>query len=117
AFSRRQVLQPRVLDPAEAIADVVPLLRRLLGEGIEITLAAASDLGRIRVDPGQLGQVIVNLGVNARDAMPRGGALVIETTNVELDEAYAAFHADAPAGRHVLIAVSDTGHGMDAATQ
>jgi two-component system, cell cycle sensor histidine kinase and response regulator CckA len=117
AFSRRQVLQPRVLDPNEAIAEIVPLLRRLLGEGIEITSAAAPDLGRIRVDPGQLGQVIVNLGVNARDAMPRGGALVIEATNVELDEAYAAIHLDATAGRHVLIAVSDTGHGMDAATQ
>ena len=117
AFSRRQVLQPRVLDPAEVIDGLVPLLRRLLGEGIELTALADPHPGLILVDPGQLGQVIVNLVVNARDAMPRGGRLTIETMNVALDAAYAATHLDGTAGNHVLIAVSDTGHGMDAQTQ
>ncbi|HET7703505.1 MAG TPA: ATP-binding protein [Candidatus Limnocylindrales bacterium] len=117
AFSRKQVLEPRVIDPGAAVEGIVPLLRRLLGEGIQLTARSDADLGRITVDPGQLGQVIVNLAVNARDAMPRGGNLVIETTNVELDAAYAANHPDASAGRHVVIAVSDNGHGMDAATR
>ena len=117
AFSRRQVLKPVVLDPAGVVDDVLPMLRRLLGEGIEVVAVAAPDLGRITVDRGQLGQVIVNLAVNARDAMPRGGRLTIESMNVELDAAYASAHADASAGPHVLIAVSDTGHGMDEATQ
>ena len=117
AFSRRQVLQPRVVEPDAALAEIVPLLRRLLGEGIELVLTSAPRLGRILVDPGQLGQVIVNLGVNARDAMPRGGRLAIEASNVELDQAYAASHAGASTGPHVLIAVTDTGHGMDPATQ
>jgi signal transduction histidine kinase/ActR/RegA family two-component response regulator len=117
AFSRRQVLQPRVVEPGDVIEEIVPLLRRLLGEGIDIVARPTPGLGRIRVDPGQLGQVIVNLGVNARDAMPRGGRLTIEATNVELDDAYAERHAGARPGAHVLIAVSDTGHGMDPETQ
>jgi two-component system cell cycle sensor histidine kinase/response regulator CckA len=117
AFSRRQVLQPRVLDPTQIVEDIVPMLRRLLGEGIELRAVTEPGLGRITVDPGQLGQVIVNLAVNGRDAMPRGGKLVIEAMNVALDEAYAAAHIGATAGRHVLIAMSDTGTGMDAATQ
>jgi PAS domain S-box-containing protein len=117
AFSRRQVLKPVVLDPARVVDDVLPMLTRLLGEGIEVVTVAEPDLGRIEVDPGQLGQVIVNLGVNARDAMPRGGRLTIETMNVELDTAYAETHPGASAGPHVLVAVSDTGHGMDEATQ
>jgi signal transduction histidine kinase len=117
AFSRRQVLQPRVLDPAEAIVGVAPLLRRLLGEGVEVTIVTAPDLGRITVDPGQLGQVLINLAVNASDAMPRGGKLVIEAMNVALDAAYAADHPEATPGNHVVIAVSDTGHGMDAETR
>jgi two-component system, cell cycle sensor histidine kinase and response regulator CckA len=117
AFSRRQVLQPRVLDPAEVVDELVPLLRRLLGEGVELTAEAAPDLGRILVDPGQLGQVIINLAVNGRDAMPRGGMLKIEAMNAELDAAYAATHPDATPGNHVVIAVSDSGHGMDAQTQ
>jgi signal transduction histidine kinase/ActR/RegA family two-component response regulator len=117
AFSRRQVLQPRVIDPAAAVEDVVPLLGRLLGEDIELSTVAEPGVGRIQVDPGQLGQVIVNLGVNARDAMPHGGRLVIETMNVELDEDYAALHPEVNPGGYVLIAVSDTGDGMDAATQ
>ena len=117
AFSRRQVLQPQVVDPARVVDEIVPLVRRLLGEDVTVDALAGADLGRIKVDPGQLGQVIVNLAVNARDAMPRGGTLTIETTNVELDAAYAATHLDATPGQHVLIAVSDTGHGMDAGTQ
>jgi two-component system cell cycle sensor histidine kinase/response regulator CckA len=117
AFSRRQVLQPRVMDPTEVIDGIVPLLRRLLGEDIDLTTGADPSLGRITVDPGQLGQVLVNLAVNARDAMPVGGKLVIEAMNVELDSAYAAGHPDAIPGSHVVIAVSDTGHGMDAETQ
>ena len=117
AFSRRQVLTPCVVDPAEVVSGIVPLLRRLLGEGIEVVTTGEPGLGRIMVDPGQLGQVVVNLAVNARDAMPRGGRLIIETTNVELDEAYVATHAEAVPGPHVLIAVSDTGHGMDTETQ
>jgi signal transduction histidine kinase/ActR/RegA family two-component response regulator len=117
AFSRRQVLKPAVLDPALVVHEVLPMLTRLLGEGIEVVTVAEPGLGRILVDPGQLGQVIVNLGVNARDAMPRGGRLTIEAMNVELDTAYTAAHPGASAGPHVLIAVSDTGHGMDAAIQ
>ncbi|HET9613360.1 MAG TPA: ATP-binding protein [Candidatus Limnocylindrales bacterium] len=117
AFSRRQHLEPQVVDPTDAVQDVVPMLDRLLGEGIELTFRSEPAVGRITVDPGQLGQVIVNLAVNARDAMGGGGRLAIEIMNVELDEAYAATHADATPGPHVLIAVSDTGAGMDAATQ
>ena len=117
AFSRKQVLKPQVLDPAAVVDELLPMLRRLLGEGIELTAAADPNLGRIQVDPGQLGQVIVNLAVNARDAMPRGGRLVIETMNVELDETYVSSHFGATAGSHVAVAVSDTGTGMDEGTQ
>ena len=117
AFSRSQVLAPQVLDPVEVIEGLMPLLRRLLGEGVELSAVHRPGLGRITVDPSQLGQVVVNLAVNARDAMPKGGKLLIETMNVELDVDYASRHSDVTAGRHVLIAVSDTGHGMDAATQ
>ncbi len=117
AFSRQQVLQPQVVDPAAVVEEIVPLLRSLLGEAIEMTVRIEPDVGRITVDPGQLGQVVVNLAVNARDAMPRGGKLTIEARNAELDEAYAASHPGATAGDHVVLAVSDTGHGMDAATQ
>ena len=117
AFSRKQVLQPRVIDPAATIDGIVPLLRRLLGEGIELSARSDDRIGRIRVDPGRLGQVIVNLAVNARDAMPRGGKLVIETMNVVLGSDSEAGHPDSTPGPHVVIAVSDTGHGMDAATQ
>ena len=117
AFSRRQLLQPRVVDPAEIVTTVAPMLRRLLGEHIELVVAASPDIGRIKVDPSQFEQVIVNLAVNARDAMPDGGRLTIETNPVELDEAYAARHADANAGSFVGLIVSDNGSGMDAATQ
>ncbi|MFA5907716.1 MAG: PAS domain-containing protein [Vicinamibacterales bacterium] len=116
AFSRRQILQPQVLDLNEVLRRAHLLLARLLGEHItlEIHLAAA---GRVSADPGQVEQVIMNLAVNARDAMPDGGRLVIATADVDLDEVYAAQHPGASAGRHVLIAVSDTGVGMDDATR
>jgi two-component system, cell cycle sensor histidine kinase and response regulator CckA len=117
AFSRRQVLQPRVVDPAACLDAVAPMLRRLLGESVDLVTHAAPDLGHIKVDPSQLEQVIVNLAVNARDAMAEGGTLTIETVNVELDGDYAAVHQDATAGPHVALIVSDTGSGMDEATR
>jgi len=117
AFSRRQVLQPEVLEPAAIVEGIVPMLRRLLGEHVELTTHAASGPGRVKVDPSQLEQVLVNLAINARDAMPDGGKLTIETANVELGQDYVATHPEVSAGPHVLLAVSDTGHGMDAETQ
>ena len=117
AFSRRQVLAPRVLDPAEVVEGIAPLLRQLLGAHIELSTAVTPGGGHVRVDPSQLEQVIVNLAVNARDAMPEGGQLMVELRDVELDAAYVATHPEATVGPHVLLAVSDTGIGMDAATQ
>ncbi|MEX2245106.1 MAG: PAS domain S-box protein [Dehalococcoidia bacterium] len=117
AFSRRQVLQPRVVDPAAIVAGIAPLLRRLLGEHVELVTHAAPGLGRVKVDPSQFEQVILNLAVNARDAMPDGGTLTIETMNVELDAAYATNHADAQPGPHVALIVSDTGTGIEEATR
>jgi two-component system cell cycle sensor histidine kinase/response regulator CckA len=117
AFSRRQVLQPQVLDPAQVVDGLTPLLRRLLGEHVELTTPVAPDLGHIKVDPSQLEQVVVNLAVNAADAMPDGGKLTIELSNVELNAAYVAAHVEAVPGPYVLLAVSDTGTGMDAETR
>ena len=117
AFSRRQVNEPRAVDPAAVVDGIVPLLRRLLGASIEVATAAGPNVGLIRADPSQLEQVLINLGVNARDAMPDGGNLTIETTSVVLDTEYARLHPGATTGPHVLLAVSDTGTGMDAETQ
>ena len=117
AFSRKQVLEPKVLDVNAVVMGVAPMLRRLIGEDLELVTVPAPDLGRVKADPSQLEQVIVNLAVNARDAMPQGGTLTIETGNVELDEAYTRRHPGANAGRFVMLAVSDTGHGMDAAVK
>jgi two-component system, cell cycle sensor histidine kinase and response regulator CckA len=117
AFSRKQVLQPRVLDPNELVHNSTNLLKRLIGEDIELVFVPAADAGRVRVDPGQLEQVIVNLAVNARDAMPQGGRLTIETANTMLDATYARRHVGVSAGAYVMLAVSDTGVGMDAVTQ
>ena len=113
AFSRRQTLQPQVLDPNDLVRNLEKMLRRLIGEDIELRLALAQDVGRVFVDPGQIEQVIMNLAVNARDAMPGGGRLSIGTASVELDEIYAATHPDAAPGEYLLLAVTDTGCGME----
>ena len=117
AFSRQQVLAPRVLDLNALVADVERMLRRLIGEDIDLVMVPGAELGRVKADPGQIEQILVNLAVNARDAMPEGGKLVIETANVELDDAYARSHPVVTPGRYVMLAMSDTGTGMDAATQ
>jgi two-component system, cell cycle sensor histidine kinase and response regulator CckA len=117
AFSRKQVLEPRVLDVPALLTALEPMLRRLIGEDIELVTASVPPVGRVKVDPGQLEQAVLNLVVNARDAMPRGGRLRVETTNVEMDAHYAALHPGAAPGPYVMLAVSDTGVGMDAATQ
>ncbi len=117
AFSRQQVLQPTVLEVNKLVSDVEKMLRRLLGEDVELSTRLAPTTGRVKADPGQLEQVIMNLAVNARDAMPNGGKLTLETGNVDLDEAYASDHYPARAGPFVLLAVSDTGTGMSEETQ
>jgi len=117
AFSRQQVLEAKVLNLNQSIAGMEKMLRRLLGADIELTMLPASGLWNIKADPGQIEQILMNLAVNARDAMPQGGKLTIETANVELDEDYARVHRDVRAGSFVMLAVSDTGAGMDAETQ
>ena len=116
AFSRKQVIETRVLDLNEIVQTLDNMLRRLIGEDVTLELSLAPALGAVRADPGQIEQVILNFAVNARDAMPKGGRLTIETANVELDEAYAREHAGASPGQYALLAVSDTGTGMDAET-
>jgi len=117
AFSRQQVLEPKVIDVNAAITNIERLLGRVLREDIKLRCSLAADVGTVRVDPGQLGQVIMNLAVNARDAMPNGGLLTVETGNVDLDEAYLRAHDLAKPGQYVMVAVTDTGMGMDASTQ
>ena len=117
AFSRQQVLQPVVLNLNDVVGDLQNMLQRMLGEDVELQAHFAADLGNTRADQGQIEQVLLNLVVNARDAMPTGGKLTIETANLELDEHYAQTHRPVVPGRYVMIAVSDTGVGMDAATQ
>jgi PAS domain S-box-containing protein len=117
AFSRQQVLEPRVLDVGRVLAGLEKMLRTLLGEHIELSVVTSASTGKVYVDPGQLEQVVLNLIVNARDAMPRGGKLTIETADVELDAAYAADHPGVTPGPHVMLAVTDTGMGMDAHTR
>ena len=113
AFSRKQVLQPKVIDLNKLITNLSKMLRRLIGEDIDLMIKLDSDLGQTRADPGQVEQVIMNLAVNARDAMPKGGTLTLETQNVVLDESYSQQHPEIKSGNHVLLAVSDTGQGMD----
>ena len=117
AFSRRQVLKPRVIDLNQIVGGMEKMLRRLLGEDVELTVLVPAAVAAVNVDPGQMEQVIMNLAVNARDAMPEGGKLTIEIARVDLDQAYASSHPNATAGPHVMLAVSDTGIGMDAATR
>ncbi|HEY6158167.1 MAG TPA: response regulator [Gemmatimonadales bacterium] len=116
AFSRKQVLETRVLDLNELVADMDRLLQRLLGEDIAVVTNLDRALGAVRADPAQLEQVVVNLAVNARDAMPHGGKLMIETRNAELDDSYTREHAPVMPGRYVMLALSDTGTGMSVET-
>ena len=117
AFSRKQILQPRAVDLNRTVSSLATMLERLLGENIELSLLTAPQSHDVHADPGQLEQVIVNLAVNARDAMPTGGKLTIETSAVELDEKFAAKHFNIKPGQYVMLALSDTGVGMDEATR
>ena len=116
AFSRRQVLKPRVLDLDELVREVEPMLGRLIGEDIELVTRLRGGQGRVMADEGQIQQVLMNLVVNSRDAMPNGGRLTIEITEERPDSAHLALHPDVAPGPYVVLSVSDTGHGMDAAT-
>jgi len=117
AFSRKQVLQPKVLNLNSVIANVEKMVGRLVGEDMELRTSPGVGLGQVKADPGQIEQVILNLVVNARDAMPKGGKITIETANIYLDQAYARRHIAVQPGWYAMLAVSDTGHGMDAKTQ
>ncbi len=117
AFSRQQVLQPKVVDVNALVLDMDKLLRRLIGEDVELATALDPTLGRVTADPGQLEQVIVNLAVNARDAMPQGGKLTLETRNIDLDSSYTLEHSLVKPGPYVQLTVSDSGIGMDEETQ
>ena len=117
AFSRQQVLESKVLDLNTVVTSVEKMLKRLIGENIDLESALEPNLGNINADQGQIEQVIINLAVNARDAMPNGGRLTIATANVDLDEDFARLHPPQAAGRYVLLSISDTGIGMDASTQ
>jgi two-component system cell cycle sensor histidine kinase/response regulator CckA len=117
AFSRRQVLHPVEIDVGEVVGELVPMLRRLIGENIALSTQLAPDLGTVRADPAQLRQVVMNLALNARDAMPDGGRLSIETSARELDEQLAEARLELEPGPYVVLAVSDTGRGMDEATR
>jgi len=117
AFSRKQVLNPVVLDLNAVVSKMGEMLRRLIGEDIALVTGLGSSLGHVRADPGQIEQIIMNLAVNARDAMPEGGRLTLETANIDLDAVYARKHVGARPGAHVMLALSDTGTGMDAQTQ
>ena len=116
AFSRKQILQPRVLDMNSVVSSVEPMLRRLIGEDITIA-STCTARGYVVADPGQIEQILVNLVVNARDAMPQGGTISVETQNVELDETYTSEHAPVIPGRYVMLAVGDTGVGMNRDTR
>ena len=117
AFSRRQILAPRVLDLNAVVTNMHKLLQRLIGEDIELVLRPGEGLGRVKADPNQVEQVLMNLAVNSRDAMEKGGTLTIETSNVEFNASYAARHVGLQPGNYVMLAVTDTGCGMSAETQ
>ena len=117
AFSRKQLLQPKVLNLNAVVTNIDSLLQRVIGEHIHLVTVLEPTLGRVKADPGQIEQVIMNLAVNARDAMPQGGKLTVETADVDLDQAFAAQHVPLQRGPYVMLAVSDTGCGMDVETQ
>jgi CheY-like chemotaxis protein len=117
AFGRRQMLEPRVLSIAAVVDEISPLLRTVIGEDINLSMVAAPSLGRVRADATQLEQVVVNLVVNAREAMPTGGRLTIEVAGVELDDLYVATHPEVVPGPYIMLAVTDSGAGMNAAAQ
>jgi PAS domain S-box-containing protein len=117
AFSRKQVLQPKVLDLNAVVTNVAQMLQRLIGEDLQLVLSLNAALRQVKADPGQLEQVLMNLVVNARDAMPTGGKVIVETANVELSGEYASRHRAVQSGAYVMLAVSDNGHGIDLETQ
>src|SRR6202048_3253098 len=117
AFSRKQMLAPKILDLNEVVAENLKMLTRMIGEDIDLVMVPGPAIGAVRADPGQIDQVIMNLAVNARDAMPQGGKLTIETANVALDEHFARTHSPLTAGNYIMLAISDTGVGMDNETQ
>jgi two-component system cell cycle sensor histidine kinase/response regulator CckA len=117
AFSRKQILEPKVLDLNAVVKDMHKMLTRLIGENIDLATRQAADLGRVKADPSQVEQIIMNLVVNARDAMPQGGKVTIETANITLDDQAALKHVSVKAGEYVMLAVSDTGTGIDEETQ
>ncbi len=117
AFSRKQMLAPKILDLNDVVTENLKMLTRVIGEDIDLVMVPATELGAVRADAGQIEQVIMNLAVNARDAMPSGGKLTIETSNVSLDEEFSRLHASLNPGNYVMLAISDTGAGMDSETQ
>jgi CheY-like chemotaxis protein/two-component sensor histidine kinase len=117
AFSRKQMLQLVVLDINQVVADIEKMLGRLIGEDVQVSILTERTLGKVHADAGQIEQILMNLVVNARDAMPMGGKLTIETSNVELDSAYADEHVEVRPGPYVMLAISDTGVGMDESTR
>ena len=117
AFSRKQAREPRILNLNDIVTEMGKILQRVISEDVGLALVPEPNLGHVRIDPGQIEQVIMNLAVNARDAMPDGGSLTIETANVELDAEYTNAHLDVQPGEYVMLAVTDTGHGMDEETR
>ena len=117
AFSRKQMLAPKILNVQSVVADMEKILRRLIGEDVQLETSSAADLGLVKADRSQIEQVIMNLAVNARDAMPQGGRLTIETANVDLDASFSRSKAVMAPGRYVMLAVTDNGCGMDGETQ
>jgi PAS domain S-box-containing protein len=117
AFSRKQMLAPKVLDLNAVVTENLRMLTRLIGEDVELVMVPGAENAAVKCDPGQIEQVILNLAVNARDAMPHGGKMTIETAEVSLDETYARYHPSVNPGNYVMLAITDTGHGMDAETQ
>src|SRR5205085_6425845 len=116
AFTRKSTVQPQLVDLNTRLKDVIKLIRPLMGDDVEIVLAPRSASAIVEIDPGQFDQIVLNLAVNSRDAMPRGGRFILETASVELDEVFTAQHLPMKPGRYILLAVSDTGTGMDQTT-